>query len=131
MTVLPAATLPARGVMERLEPEVSLPFVPRFLIRHTFVPATYVSAGQDALDPVQSPAGPRSPGGGRQTLPAFAAACWDTAFAPSHWSRAHAFVSAVQAVLAAFTTSAGQTVLVPVQVSATSHSPAAARQTAP
>src|SRR5439155_988490 len=50
---------------------------------------------------------------------------------PSHRSRVQGLVSAVQAVPAGCLASAGQAVLVPVQVSATSHSVAAARHTAP
>src|SRR5207249_11041743 len=48
-----------------------------------------------------------------------------------HRSRVHGLVSAVHAVPADCLASAGQVVLVPVQFSATSHSPAAARHTAP
>src|SRR5439155_1546017 len=51
---------------------------------------------------------------------------------PSHWSKVQVLVSAVQAVPARMTASAGQVVLVPVQVSAMSHPPeTAARHTVP
>src|SRR2546429_56454 len=50
---------------------------------------------------------------------------------PSHWSGVQGLASAVQAVPAGCLASAGQVVLVPVQLSATSHSAAAARHTAP
>src|SRR5881398_3381935 len=50
---------------------------------------------------------------------------------PLHWSSVQGLVSAVQAVPFAFLASAGQLVLVPSQLSATSHSPPTARQTAP
>jgi len=66
-----------------------------------------------------------------QAAPAFPAGCWQVLFVPSHWSRVHGLLSAVQDVPLAFLTSAGQVELVPVQVSARSHSAAAARQTAP
>src|SRR5436309_2982825 len=89
------------------------------------------SAGQTVLVPVQVSATSHSPAAARQTAPAFPAGCWQLALAPSHWSRVQGFVSAVQAVPLALNASEGQTVLVPVQVSAASHSSAAARQTAP
>src|SRR5437867_4091625 len=60
MTVLPAATLPASGVTEIVFPDVSLPFVPRFLTRQT-VPGVETSAGQLALDPEQNSAGSQTP----------------------------------------------------------------------
>src|SRR5881397_1626436 len=66
-----------------------------------------------------------------QAAPAFPAGCWQVLFVPSHWSRVHGLLSAVQDVPLAFLTSVGQVELVPVQVSARSHSAAAARQTAP
>src|SRR5438552_10679931 len=50
---------------------------------------------------------------------------------PSHWSKVQVLVSAVQAVPARMTASAGQVVLAPVQVSARSHSLTAARHTVP
>src|SRR5438034_10971734 len=51
---------------------------------------------------------------------------------PSHWSKVQGLVSAVQAVPARMTASAGQVVPVPVQVSAMSHPPeTAARHTVP
>src|SRR5439155_512065 len=48
---------------------------------------------------------------------------------PLHSSSVHGLLSSVQAVPLAFTASAGQVALLPVQFSATSHSPAAARHT--
>ena len=48
---------------------------------------------------------------------------------PSHWSSVHALLSLVHAVADAFLASAGQAAAEPVQFSARSHSPAAARQT--
>src|SRR5439155_22569836 len=66
-----------------------------------------------------------------QAAPALPAGCWQVLFVPSHWSRVHGLVSAVQAAPLAFLTSVGQVELAPVQVSARSHSAAAARQTAP
>src|SRR5437763_120112 len=58
--------------------------------------------------------------------------CWQVVWVPSHWSKVQVLVSAVQAVPARMTASAGQVVLVPVQVSAMSHPPdTAARHTVP
>src|SRR5439155_1237891 len=58
--------------------------------------------------------------------------CWQVLWLPSHWSKVQGSVSAVQAVPARMTASAGQVVLVPVQVSAMSHPPeTAARHTVP
>src|SRR2546426_1036684 len=93
--------------------------------------ALRVSVGQVVLVPVQVSATSHSPAAARHTAPALPAACGHNAFAPSHWSSVQAFVSAVHAVPLAFNVSAGQTGLVPVQGSATSHSPAATRQIAP
>src|SRR5712691_4408140 len=101
-TVSPTGTLPARGVMAIVLPEISLPLVPRLWIRHTLVPEMYVSAGQLALDPVQfSARSQNAPDEARQTL------------------------------VADRNASVGQVVLVPVQLSATSQIPAEALQTAP
>jgi hypothetical protein len=47
---------------------------------------------------------------------------------PSHWSSEHGLPSDVQAVPFVFFESPGHVLLPPVQVSARSHSPAAARQ---
>src|SRR5439155_1638454 len=89
------------------------------------------SGGQAVLVPVQVSATSHSPAAARHTAPGFAAGCWQVAVAPSHWSRVQGLLSAVQAVPLALKTSAGQAVLEPVQLSATSHSPAAARHTVP
>src|SRR2546422_466471 len=67
----------------------------------------------------------------RQTVPALPAGCWHVTLVPSHWSSVQGLVSAVQGVVAGFLASVGHVVLVPVQDSARSHSPAAARQVAP
>src|SRR5438445_65979 len=64
--------------------------------------------------------------------PALPTGCWQVLLVPSHWSRVQGLPSSVQAIPLAFLTSVvGQVALEPVQVSARSHSPAAARQTAP
>src|SRR5207245_4565797 len=72
-----------------------------------------------------------SPAAARHSAPAFPAGCVQVLVLPSHWSSVHGLVSAVHAVPAGCLASVGQVVLVPVQLSATSHSPAAARHTAP
>src|SRR5438094_43890 len=97
--------------------------------RHT-VPPLPGRCWQLVLVPSQVSAVQGSPSSGH-AAPAFPAGCWQVLFVPSHWSRVHGLLSAVQDVPLAFLTSAGQVELVPVQVSARSHSAAAARQTAP
>src|SRR5439155_634801 len=59
------------------------------------------------------------------------AGCWQTALLPLQVSVVHTLPSSVQTVPFALKVSLGQVLLVPVQLSATSHSPAAARHTAP
>src|SRR2546427_12416417 len=93
--------------------------------------ALKVSVGQVVLVPVQVSATSHSPAATRHTAPAFPAGCVQVLVLPSHWSRVQGLVSGVQAVPAGFLASVGQVVLVPVQVSAMSHSAAAARHTAP
>src|SRR5439155_24509603 len=64
--------------------------------------------------------------------PALPTGCWQVLLVPSHWSRVQGLPSSVQPIPLAFLTSVvGQVALEPVQVSARSHSPAAARQTEP
>src|SRR5207247_4191842 len=67
----------------------------------------------------------------RHTVPAFPAGCVHVALVPLHTSVVHTSPSSVQVVPLAFKASVGQTVVTPSQVSARSHSPAAARQTVP
>src|SRR5207247_853116 len=62
---------------------------------------------------------------------AFPAGCWHASLEPSHSSALQGLPSSVHAVPAAVLASTGQAVLVPVQFSAGSHSPADARQRAP
>src|SRR5207249_3209551 len=90
------------------------------------------SAGHVELEPVQVSAGSHTPVEARQLTPAFPVACWQRSFVPSHLSVVQALPSSVQAVPFVFLTSvAGHVVLDPVQVSARSHSPAAARHVVP
>src|SRR5207249_6931541 len=63
--------------------------------------------------------------------PAFPAGCVHVTLVPLHTSVVHTLPSSVQVVPLALRASVGQAVLVPVQLSATSHSPAAARHTVP
>src|SRR5437773_1054737 len=67
----------------------------------------------------------------RQTAPGLPAGCWHELLVPLHWSTVQGLLSVVQGVPSGFLTSDGHEVLVPVQVSTASHSPAAARQGAP
>src|SRR3989454_9599210 len=67
----------------------------------------------------------------RHTTPALPAGCVQVALVPLHTSAVQGSPSSVHAVLLGWDASVGQAVLVPVQVSATSHSFAAARHSAP
>src|SRR5437773_925453 len=93
--------------------------------------ALKASVGQAVLVPVQVSTTSHSPATARHTAPAFPAGCWQVTLEPSHCSRVQGLVSAVQEVPADFLASVGQAVVTPSQVSARSHSPAAARQTVP
>src|SRR5438445_15935 len=86
------------------------------------------SLGQLVLVPVHISATSHSLTAARQTVPALPAGCWQELLVPLHWSSVQGLVSAVQAVPSGFLASDGHVVLVPVQVSGRSHSPAAARQ---
>ena len=89
------------------------------------------SVGQVVLVPVQVSATSQRPADARQTVPGLPAGCWQVTVLPSHWSLVQTFPSSVQTVPLVFLASVGQLVDEPVQVSATSHSPAAERQTVP
>src|SRR5207247_2790883 len=92
------------------------------------------SAGQVVLVPVQVSAMSHPPEtAARHTVPALPAGCVQATepTVPLHTSVVQTLPSSVHAVPAALTASAGQVVLVPVQVSARSHSLTAARHTAP
>src|SRR6266404_5447814 len=89
------------------------------------------SVGQVVLVPVQLSATSHSLTAARHTVPALPAGCVQVALAPLHTSVVHTLPSSVQVVPLALKTSVGQAVLVPVQLSARSHSPAAARHAVP
>src|SRR6266436_544501 len=93
--------------------------------------ALKVSVGQVVLVPVQVSATSHSPAAARHTAPAFPAGCVHVALVPLHTSVLQGFPSSVQIVPLAFKMSVGQAVVTPSQVSARSHSPAAARHTVP
>src|SRR5439155_5018147 len=95
--------------------------------RQTVLDGSKASAGQAVLDPVQVSSTSQGPADARQTAAAFPAGCWQASLLPSHSSRLHGLPSSVHAVPAGFFVSAGQLAPVPVQCSAGSHSPAAAR----
>src|SRR5437867_2076641 len=97
------------------------------------VPLLLVAAPRNPMmnAPGQVSATSHSLAAARHTAPALPAGCWQVLLMPLHWSSVQGLVSAVQAVPFAFLASAGQLVLVPSQLSATSHSPPTARQTAP
>src|SRR5439155_8107937 len=87
------------------------------------------STGQSGLTPSQLSATSHAPAAARHTVPAFPAGCRQVSLAPSQVSVVHGLRSSVEAVPFARFASAGHEALEPVQVSATSHSPAAARHT--
>src|SRR5439155_1054748 len=89
----------------------------------------FPSAGQAVPDPSQTSSSSQTPAAARQSVPAFPAACWHASFVPSHRSVVQTFPSSAPAVPLVSFASAGQASPDPVQLSATSHSPAAARQT--
>jgi hypothetical protein len=95
--------------------------------RHSAV--LFASGGQVVLVPVHVSVTSQTPAAARQTAPAFPAGCWQKLLDPSQTSVLHGLPSSVHAVPADFFASAGQATPVPVQFSARSHSPPAARQT--
>src|SRR6266516_2916396 len=97
--------------------------------RQTVPAGLLASAGQAGLVPSQVSAGSQTPAEARQTVPAFPAGCWQASFVPSHVSLVHGMPSSVHAVPLGCLASAGQLAPLPGQSSATSHAPAAGRQT--
>src|SRR5207244_10867262 len=97
--------------------------------RHTVVAGSFVSAGHVGLVPVQVSATSQVPAAGRHTAPALPAGCWQVTSVPLQASVVQGLASSVQMVPLGCFASGGQVVLDPVQVSARSHSPAAARHT--
>src|SRR5207245_2367590 len=95
--------------------------------RQTVLEGRKALAGQVVLVPVQFSATSHSPAAARHTAPAFPAGCVHVALVPLHTSVVHALPSSVQVVPLALKTSVGQAVVTPSQVSARSHSAAAAR----
>src|SRR5947207_2996979 len=94
------------------------------------VPAGWLaSVGQMVLVPVQLSATSHSPAAARHTAPPFPAGCVHVALEPLQTSVVHALPSSVQRAEERRVGNDGQAVLVPVQLSARSHSPAGARQT--
>src|SRR5436190_19898870 len=85
---------------------------------------------QVVLAPSQVSVVQGSPSSG-QAAPALPAGCVHVALVPLHTSAVQGLPSSVQGVVLDLKRSVGQPVLVPVQVSATSHPLTAARQTAP
>src|SRR5207253_2354212 len=101
--------------------------------RQTMVVDLKASTGQVAVVPVQISAMSQAPAAARQTVPALPGSCTHagTPAVPLHTSVVQTLPSSVHAVPAALTRSVGQLGVVPVQVSARSHSLTAARQSAP
>src|SRR5207244_12312088 len=83
------------------------------------------SGGHVELPPVQTSSGSQaSPEPARHTVPAFPAGCWHALLVPSQASVVHGLPSLEHAVPDGLLASAGQLALVPLQLSAGSHSPA-------
>src|SRR5437867_6666136 len=101
--------------------------------RQTVLDDRRASAGQVVLVPVQVSATSQGPAAARHTVPVFPAGCVQRGLltVPLHVSVVQTLPSSVQAVPAALTTLVGQVVLVPVQLSARSHSLTVARHTVP
>ena len=99
--------------------------------RHTVPAGVLASAGQVVLVPVHVSCGSQAPPDPRQSAPALPAGCWQALLVPSHWSTVQGLASLVHAVPDGCFASAGQLPLVPLQVSATSQTSAAARQVVP
>ena len=97
--------------------------------RQTVVVGSRTSAGQLVLVPVHVSIGSQMPADARHVVPPFPAACWQVSLLPSQRSVVQTFPSSVHAVPLACFASPGHAAFVPVQLSATSHSPAVARQT--
>src|SRR5205823_6121845 len=97
--------------------------------RQTTLEGWKPSAGHAALVPSQVSATSPSPAAARHTVPAPPGRSSDLLLLPSQSSRRQGLPLSVQAVPLAFFASAGQSGLVPGQLSARSHSPLAARQT--
>src|SRR5437016_9656889 len=95
--------------------------------RHIVLVGANASAGQSLAIPSQVSATSHGPAAARHTAPVLPAGCWHAALAPSHWSIVQGLPSSAHAVPAGLVASAGQLGPLPVQNSATSHSPAAAR----
>src|SRR5439155_52159 len=100
---------------------------------HAVPAALTASAGQVVLVPVQVSARSHSLTAARHTAPAFPTGCVQAGESrvPLHTSVVQGLPSSVQADPAALTASAGQVVLVPVQVSARSHSLTVVRHAVP
>src|SRR5207237_6665870 len=97
--------------------------------RQTLPADCFASAGHSVLVPVQVSAVSQAPAAARHSAPAWPAGCWQLSALPSHWSSVQGLPSLVHVVPLGCFASAGHAAPEPVQCSATSHSPAAARQT--
>src|SRR5207244_4615784 len=126
---VPGAAKPSAGQLSLVPSQVSARSQAPAAARHTLPAGCLASAGQLVLVPSQLSAASQAPAAARHTVPAWPAGCWQLSALPSHWSSVHGLPSSVHAVPLACLASAGHVALEPVQCSATSHSPAAARQT--
>src|SRR5437867_2664728 len=137
-TMLSCVALPAAPLLALAEPWNPMTTAPgqvsaashSFAAARQTVPALPAACWQVVLAALHGSGVQGLPSSGH-AAPALPAGCWQALLVPSHWSRVQGLVSGVQAVPANTLASAGQVMLDPSQVSATSHTPAAARQTAP
>src|SRR5207249_4451828 len=127
----PAALMASAGQVALVPVQFSAASHRSTAARQTVLDDRKASVGQLVLVPVQVSAASQGPAAARHTVPAFPAGCVHVALVPLHTSVVHTLPSSVQVVPLAFKASVGQTVVTPSQVSARSHSPAAARQTVP
>ena len=97
--------------------------------RHSVNAGRKPSTGHVELVPVHVSTASHAPAAARQTAPAFPAGCWHASLLPSQVSVVHGLPSSMHAVPLGCLASGGQAALLPVQLSARSHSPAAPRHT--
>ena len=126
--VTSVAATPSTGHAAELPLQVSAASQTPEAPRQTVVVAAKPSAGHVVVAPVQVSCASQTPTVWRQTAPALPAGCVHPGDVPSQTSRVQVTPSLEQAVSASAIASFGQFLPAPSQVSATSQSPALARQ---
>src|SRR5437899_3237476 len=126
---VPLACLASAGQLA-LEPvQVSARSHSPTTARHTVLAGWKASRAEERSVGTQLGAPWQTPAAAQHTVPARPAGCWHVSLVPLQVSAVHGLPSSVHAVPLACLASAGQLALEPVQVSARSHSPTAARHT--